>query len=76
MEILAERTAQQLVYSTLSREIGIAIDTVKRWIDLLEDLVKAEAGAGGERRLSPPGFDGRGCIRQSAAGPGHQTEAA
>jgi hypothetical protein len=38
MEILAERTARQLVYASLSREIGVAIDTVKRWIDLLGRL--------------------------------------
>jgi hypothetical protein len=38
MEILAERTAQQLVYASLSREIGVAVDTVKRWIDLLGRL--------------------------------------
>jgi len=38
MEILAERTARQLVYSSLSREIGVAVDTVKRWVDLLGRL--------------------------------------
>lgn len=37
-EILAERTAGQLVYAGLSREIGVSIDTVRRWIDLLARL--------------------------------------
>ena len=36
--ILAETSSQQLVYSNLSREIGVAVDTVKRWIDLLVRL--------------------------------------
>lgn len=36
--IPAENSAQQLVYSNLSREIGIAVDTVRRWIDLLVRL--------------------------------------
>ena len=36
--ILTEQSAQQLVYSYLSREIGIAVDTVRRWIDLLVRL--------------------------------------
>jgi predicted AAA+ superfamily ATPase len=37
-DILAERSGQQLIYSNLANEIGIAVDTVKRWIDLLERL--------------------------------------
>lgn len=36
--ILAERSAQQLVYSNLAREISVAVDTVRRWIDSLERL--------------------------------------
>jgi len=32
----ASRSATQLVYSDLSRELGIAVDTVRRWIDVLE----------------------------------------
>ena len=35
MQLLAERSAQQLVYSNLAREIQVAVDTAKRWIDLL-----------------------------------------
>lgn len=35
MELLAERSAQQLIYSSLAREIQVSVDTVKRWIDLL-----------------------------------------
>jgi uncharacterized protein len=38
MQILAERSAQQLVYSNLAQEVGTAVDTVKRWIDLLGRL--------------------------------------
>ncbi len=36
--ILAEQSAGQLVYSNLSREIGVAVDTAKRWVDLLVRL--------------------------------------
>lgn len=35
MQLLAERSAQTLVYSNLAQEIHIAVDTAKRWIDLL-----------------------------------------
>jgi hypothetical protein len=35
---LEQRSGQQLVYSSLSREIGVAIDTVRRWVDILERL--------------------------------------
>ena len=38
MDILAERSGQQLIYANLSREIGVAVDTVTRWIDLLGRL--------------------------------------
>ncbi|MEO8053852.1 MAG: AAA family ATPase [Acidobacteriota bacterium] len=38
MEILAERSAGQLVYAGLAREIGVAVDTAKRWVDLLARL--------------------------------------
>jgi len=36
--ILAERSGQQLVYANLAREIGVAVDTAKRWVDLLSRL--------------------------------------
>jgi hypothetical protein len=36
--ILAEHSARQLVYSNLSRGIGVAVDTVRRWVDLLVRL--------------------------------------
>jgi uncharacterized protein len=36
--LLAERTAQQLIFSSLAQEVGVAIDTVRRWLDLLERL--------------------------------------
>lgn len=35
MQLLAERSASQLVYANLAQEIQVAVDTVKRWIDLL-----------------------------------------
>ena len=35
MQLLAEHSAQQLVYSNLAQEIQVAVDTAKRWIDLL-----------------------------------------
>lgn len=35
MQILAEHSALQLIYSNLAREIQVSVDTVKRWIDLL-----------------------------------------
>lgn len=38
MQILAERSAQQLIYSNLAREIQVSVDTVKRWVDLLTRL--------------------------------------
>jgi hypothetical protein len=38
MAILAERSGQQLIYANLAREIGVAVDTVKRWVDLLARL--------------------------------------
>jgi hypothetical protein len=36
--ILAERSGQQLIYANLAREVGVAVDTAKRWIDLLSRL--------------------------------------
>lgn len=38
MRILAERSGQQLIYSNLATELGVAVDTVKRWVDLLGRL--------------------------------------
>jgi len=37
-QILAERSGQQLIYSHLANEVGIAVDTVRRWIDVLQRL--------------------------------------
>jgi uncharacterized protein len=36
--ILAERSSQQLIYSNLAQEIGVAVDTTKRWVDLFNRL--------------------------------------
>ena len=38
MRLLEERSGQQLVYSNLANEIGVAVDTVRRWVDLLSRL--------------------------------------
>ncbi len=38
MQILAERSGQQVVYSNLAQEINVATDTAKRWIDLLSRM--------------------------------------
>ncbi len=35
MQLLAERSGQQLVYSNLAPELQVSVDSVKRWIDLL-----------------------------------------
>ncbi len=36
--ILAEHSGQQLVYANLAREVGVSVDTIRRWLDLLERL--------------------------------------
>jgi predicted AAA+ superfamily ATPase len=36
--LLAERSATSLNYSDLSRELGVTVDTVRRWLDLLVGL--------------------------------------
>lgn len=38
VSILAERSGQQLIYSNLAAEIQVSVDTVKRWVALLERL--------------------------------------
>ncbi len=38
MQLLSERSAQQLVYSNLAQEIQVSVDTVKRWIDIMGRL--------------------------------------
>jgi len=38
MQILGECSGRQLVYANLAAEIGVAVDTVRRWIDLLGRL--------------------------------------
>ena len=36
--LLAERSATHLIYSDLSRELGVTVDTIRRWLDLLVGL--------------------------------------
>jgi len=38
MRILEERSGQQLVYSNLATAIGMSVDTIRRWVDLLGRL--------------------------------------
>jgi uncharacterized protein len=38
MHVLAERSGQQLIYANLAGELGVAVDTIRRWIDLLGRL--------------------------------------
>jgi predicted AAA+ superfamily ATPase len=36
--LLTERSGQQLVYANLAQEVGVAVDTARRWVDLLGRL--------------------------------------
>jgi predicted AAA+ superfamily ATPase len=36
--LLAERSGSQVVYSSLAREIGVTVDTIRRWLELLARL--------------------------------------
>ena len=38
MQVLGERSAQQLIYSNLASELQVSVDTIRRWIDLLARL--------------------------------------
>lgn len=38
MQILSERSAHQLVYSTLASEVSVSIETVQRWIHVFQNL--------------------------------------
>ncbi len=38
MQLLAERSGQQLVYSNLAQELQVSVDSVKRWVDLFTRL--------------------------------------
>ncbi|HNX32686.1 MAG TPA: ATP-binding protein [Holophaga sp.] len=38
MRVLAERSGQQLIYTNLAGDLGVAVDTVRRWVDLLGRL--------------------------------------
>jgi len=38
MRILEERSAQPLIYSNLAADIGVSVDTSRRWVDLLGRL--------------------------------------
>jgi predicted AAA+ superfamily ATPase len=36
--VLAERSSQQLIYSNLANEVGVTIDTIRRWVDVFERM--------------------------------------
>lgn len=36
--LLTDRSGQQLVYANLAQEVGVAVDTARRWVDLLGRL--------------------------------------
>jgi len=36
LQMLAARCSQQLNYSTISRDVGVSVNTVKRWVSVLE----------------------------------------
>jgi predicted AAA+ superfamily ATPase len=36
--LLANRSAHQLVYGNLAREVRVSVDTIRRWIDILRQL--------------------------------------
>jgi predicted AAA+ superfamily ATPase len=38
VSLLEERSGTQLVYSGLAGELGVAVETIRRWLDLLEGL--------------------------------------
>lgn len=38
VKLLAERSAQQLIYGNLARNVRVSIDTTRRWIDVLVSL--------------------------------------
>jgi predicted AAA+ superfamily ATPase len=38
VRLLADRSAHQLVYGNLAKEVRVSIDTVRRWIDILRQL--------------------------------------
>jgi predicted AAA+ superfamily ATPase len=38
MQVLGERSAQQLIYSNLANELQVSVDTIRRWVDLLARL--------------------------------------
>ena len=38
LRLLADRSAHQLVYGNLAKEVRVSIDTIRRWIDILRQL--------------------------------------
>jgi uncharacterized protein len=38
VRLLADRSAHQLVYGNLAKEVRVSIDTIRRWIDILRQL--------------------------------------
>jgi predicted AAA+ superfamily ATPase len=38
VRLLSDRSAHQLIYGNLARQVRVSVDTVRRWIDVLSDL--------------------------------------
>ena len=38
VSLLANRSAHQLVYGNLAKDVRVSVDTVRRWIDILRNL--------------------------------------
>jgi predicted AAA+ superfamily ATPase len=38
VRLLADRSAHQLIYGNLAKQVRVSVDTVRRWIDVLRDL--------------------------------------
>jgi len=38
VQILAERSGQQIIYSNLARDVNVSVDTIRRWLELLERM--------------------------------------
>jgi len=38
VKILASRSAHQLIYGNLAKEVRVSVDTIRRWVDVLQSL--------------------------------------
>ena len=59
LRLIAARTGQELNYSALSRDLGVAVNTVRRWVDALSrsyliELVPPYSQNAGQRVIKAP----------------------